>query len=156
MYNSALDRQTSDIVSYILYMLSLTFVLKELKVQFNVDCLVIHYWIQKFPPFKLDSSFRFWLASVLRIWNYNRQQNLLRHFTLKGLSDILLPSNGENKASPPLSPSSNVVLLFELPIENNKHPNFEWRGGERGVDSFILWSSSFGYDVSTIFTPIAA
>ena len=23
----------------------------------------------------------------------------------------------------------NVVPLFELPVENNKHPNFEWRGG---------------------------
>ena len=30
--------------------------------------------------------------------------------------------------SPP--PSSNVVLLFELPAQNNKHPNFEWKGGE--------------------------
>jgi len=62
----------------------------------------------------------------------------LRHFTLKGFSGILLPSNGENKAFSPLSPPCNVVLLFELPTENNKHPNFEWRGGERGVDSFIL------------------
>ena len=41
--------------------------------------------------------------------------------------------------SPPFFPC-NVVLLFELPIENNKHPNFEWRGQGRGVDSFVLWS----------------
>ena len=33
-----------------------------------------------------------------------------------------------------------VVPLFDLPIENNKHPNFEWRGQRRGVDSFVLWS----------------
>ena len=45
--------------------------------------------------------------------------------------------------------------LFELPIENNKHPNFEWRGGGRGVDFF--WFSEdalFGYNASTIFSPI--
>ena len=23
----------------------------------------------------------------------------------------------------------NVVLLFELRVEDNEHPNFEWRGG---------------------------
>ena len=27
-----------------------------------------------------------------------------------------------------------------LPIENNKHHNFEWRGQGRAVDSFALWS----------------
>ena len=26
------------------------------------------------------------------------------------------------------SSSCNVVPLFELPVENNKHPNFKWRG----------------------------
>lgn len=35
-----------------------------------------------------------------------------------------------NIAFPPRLPPFNVVLLFELPVENNKHPNFEWRGGE--------------------------
>ena len=25
-------------------------------------------------------------------------------------------------------PPCNVVMLFELPVENNKHPNFKWRG----------------------------
>ena len=29
----------------------------------------------------------------------------------------------------PPSPLCNFVLVFEIPIENNKHPNFEWRGG---------------------------
>ena len=42
------------------------------------------------------------------------------------------------KLFPPPSPQCNVVPLFELPIENNKYPNFEWRGGGRGVDSFVL------------------
>ena len=35
-----------------------------------------------------------------------------------------------NIAFPPRLPPFNVVLLFELPVENKKHPNFEWRGGE--------------------------
>ena len=56
----------------------------------------------------------------------------------KGVSDVSLTSKGENKAFPPPSPPCNVVLLFELPIENNKHPNYEWTGGWRGVDSFVL------------------
>ena len=39
-------------------------------------------------------------------------------------------------------PSCNVTVvpLFELPIENNKHPNFEWRRGGRGVYHFALQS----------------
>ena len=56
----------------------------------------------------------------------------------KGVPDVLLTSKGQNKGFPPPSPPCNVVLLFELPIENNKHPNFEWMGGGRGVDSFVL------------------
>ena len=55
----------------------------------------------------------------------------------KGLSDILPVWKGKNKAFPSPSPPSNVVLLFELPVENNKHPNFEWREGF--VDCFVLW-----------------
>ena len=72
--------------------------------------------------------------TLLRLWlsNYNRQQNELRHF------EVFLTSKGENIAPP--SPPGNVVPLSELPIENNKHPNFEWRGQGRGVDSFGLWS----------------
>ena len=74
--------------------------------------------------------------TLLRLWlsNYNRQQNELRHF------EVFLTSKGENIAFPPRSPPGNVVPLSELPIENNKHPNFEWRGQGRGVDSFGLWS----------------
>ena len=29
--------------------------------------------------------------------------------------------------------------MLELPIENNKHLNFKWRGQGRGADSFVLW-----------------
>ena len=39
-------------------------------------------------------------------------------------------SKGENNAFPSPPPPYNVVPLFELPIENNKHP----RGQGRGVD----------------------
>ena len=45
------------------------------------------------------------------------------------------------------------MLLFEGPIENSKHPNFEWRGG--GV--WILLFSEvtiFEFNVSTILSPI--
>ena len=74
---------------------------------------------------------------------HNRRQNELRRFTLKGLFDIFLTSKEENIAFPPPSPPFNVVPLFELPLENNKHPNFEWRGQGRGVHGFlinVLWS----------------
>ena len=33
-----------------------------------------------------------------------------------------------------------AAVQATLAVENNKHPNFEWRGGERGVDSFVLCS----------------
>ena len=61
----------------------------------------------------------------------------MRRFAQKGLSDVFL--KGKIKLSLPHLPC-NVVLLFELPAENNKHPNFEWKGGGRGVDCFVLWS----------------
>ena len=63
-----------------------------------------------------------------------------RLFALKGLSDVLLASRVENTAFPPPSPLCNVVPLFELPTDNNKHSNFERRGEQRGVDSFVLLS----------------
>ena len=44
----------------------------------------------------------------------------------------------EKIAFPSPSLPCNVVRLFELPEENNKHPNFAWGSGERGVDSFFL------------------
>ena len=85
-------------------------------------------------------------------YSYNRQQNELRHFALKGLFDVFLTSKGEKRALPPPSPPYNVVPLFELPLENNKHPNFEWRGGV-----WILLFSEvtlFEYNVSTILSAI--
>ena len=45
-----------------------------------------------------------------------------------GLFDVLLTSKGGNIAFLPPSSPCNVVPMFELPIENSKHPNFEWRG----------------------------
>ena len=50
----------------------------------------------------------------------------MRRFAQKGLSDVFL--KGKIKLSLP-HPPCNVVLLFELPVENNKHTNFEWKGG---------------------------
>ena len=64
-------------------------------------------------------------------------KNELRLFTLKGLSDVFLTSKEENIAFPPPSPPCNVVPLFKLPLENNKHPSFEWRGQGRGVHGFL-------------------
>ena len=58
-------------------------------------------------------------------------------------------------AFPPPSPPCNVVPLFELPLENKKHPNFEWRGHGRGVDSYVSEVTLFEYNVSTILSPIA-
>ena len=51
---------------------------------------------------------------------------------------ILLTSKRGNIAFLPPSPPCNVVPMCELPIENNKHPNFEWRGQGRVTDSFVL------------------
>ena len=48
--------------------------------------------------------------------------------------------------------------MFEVPIENNEHPNFEWGGGEggRGGARILLFSevTLFVYNVSTILSPI--
>ena len=83
-----------------------------------------------------------------------QRQNQLRHFAKMGLFDILMTSKGENKAFPPPSPPCNVVPLFKLPIENHKHPNFEWRGG--GGVWILLFSevTLFECNVSTTLSPI--
>ena len=47
-------------------------------------------------------------------------------------------------AFPPPFPPYNVVPMLELPIENKKHPNFEWRGQGRGAESFVLLSYPIG------------
>ena len=85
---------------------------------------------------------------------YNRRQNELRHFALNGLFDVFRTSKGEKIAFPPPSPPCNVMPLFELPLENKKHPNFEWRGQGRGVDSYASEVTLFEYNVSTILSPI--
>ena len=55
-----------------------------------------------------------------------------------GLFYVLLTSKGGNTAFPPTSPPRNVVLMFKLPIENDKH--LEWRDQGRGGDCFVLRS----------------
>ena len=55
----------------------------------------------------------------------------------KGLLWHFASLKGENKAFPPPSLPCNVVQEFELPVGNNKHPNFEWRGKGRSADNFF-------------------
>ena len=86
---------------------------------------------------------------------HNRRQNELRHFALNGLFNVFRTSKGEKIAFPPPSPPCNVVPLFELSLENKKHPNFEWKGQGRGVDSYVSEATLFEYNVSTILSPIA-
>ena len=71
---------------------------------------------------------------------YNRRQNELRHFAQKWAFLRFMNFKRRKYSFPPPSPPCNVVPLFQLPIENNKHPNFEWRGQGRGGDSFVLRS----------------
>ena len=54
-------------------------------------------------------------------------------------------------AFPTLSPPSNVVTLYELPVTNNKHLKFERRARGRGADCLALRSTPIIKDsVSTI------
>ena len=71
-----------------------------------------------------------------------------------GLFYVLLASKGGKIAFPPPSPPCNVLPMFELPTENNKHPNFEWRGQRRGADCFVREVTLFECNVSTILSPI--
>ena len=76
-----------------------------------------------------------------QFWSLNRRQNELRHFAQNWAFLRFINFKRRNIASPPPpSPPCNVVPLFQLwlPIENNKHSNFEWRGQGRGADSFVL------------------
>ena len=59
----------------------------------------------------------------------------------------------ENKTFRSLPPPCNFLLLFEIPIENSKHLNFEWRVGERGVNCFVLKVTQFEDNVSPILLP---
>ena len=64
--------------------------------------------------------------------DYNRRQNQLRHFALNWAFLRSTDFKREKYSFFSPIPPSNVVPLYELPIENNKHPNFEWRGQGRG------------------------
>ena len=44
--------------------------------------------------------------------------------------------------------------MFKLPTENNKHPNFEGRGGGGGGRGGVQILLFFEYNVSTILLPI--
>ena len=83
--------------------------------------------------------------------NYNQWQNGLRHFALKWaflrFTDF---KRGKYSLSSPI-PFIQCCAMFELPRENNKHANFEWRGPGRGVDSFVLWSYSIWVQCLNIF-----
>ena len=57
-------------------------------------------------------------------WDPQSTTKLAETHYSKGVFDVL-----RTKACPPPSSSCNVVPLFVLPAENNKHPKFEWRGG---------------------------
>ena len=61
-------------------------------------------------------------------------------FTLKGLSEVLPTLKGENKAFPPDYPPCNVVLLFELPLENNNNfvADCSWYRGD-GTPGLVLF-----------------
>ena len=62
----------------------------------------------------------------------------MTHFTLNWAFIRFTEFKRGKYSFPPPSPLRNVVLLFELPTENNTQPNFEWRGQGRDVDTFIL------------------
>ena len=87
----------------------------DYKVHLNHKCIC---WLRSPLQFKLQSATK-WVETLC--------PNL-------GFFYVSLTSKGDNIAFPSPSPPSNVVPLFKLPIENNKHPTFEWRGQGRGVD----------------------
>ena len=66
----------------------------------------------------------------------------MRYFALKGLYNILPAKKKREKILYPPQPPCDVVPLFKLPAENNKHPNLRWRrkrvgGGGGGVPLFF-------------------
>ena len=77
--------------------------------------------------------------------NFNRRRNELRHFAQNWAFYILLTSKGGNLGFPPPSPQCRVVLMFEVPIENNEHPNFEWGGGGTGEGRGFFCSLKLPY-----------
>ena len=68
----------------------------------------------------------------------NRRQNELRHFSQNWafLGSTNFKRRKYSFCSP--IPSMQCCADVRLPIENNRHPNFEWRGQGTGADSFVL------------------
>ena len=92
---------------------------------------------------RTDNKYKQKIETVIQfstICSYNRRQNELRHFAQNWAFLRFTNFKRRKYSIPPPSPPCNVVPLFQLPIENNKHPNFEWRGQGRGADSFVLRS----------------
>ena len=112
-----------------------------------------HHWNsrpQKFPTIKRDSSTRkiqegsgeeLCRKLTSYIDTYNRRQNKLRHFALNWaflyFTDF---KRGKYSFSSPIPSMQCCAAVRAIPLENNKHLNFEWRGQGRGVDSFVLRS----------------
>ena len=82
----------------------------------------------------------------------------MRHFSLKDLSDIL-PTPKEKNEAFPYPPYVMLCQVFKLLVENNKHPNFEWR--REGWVWIVLFFEAINpiqgqFNVSTIWSPIVA
>ena len=60
---------------------------------------------------------------------------------------------GKYSFSSPI-PSMQHCAAVQATYRKQQTPNFEWRGGERGVDSFVLCSYPIWVRVSTILSPI--
>ena len=95
------------------------------------------------PSFENSVAKRVLCAVPFQYWELRLQSATKWVETLRPKLDffyVLLTSKGGNIAFPPPSPPCNVVPMFELLVENNEHPTYEWRGQGRGADSFVLWS----------------
>ena len=96
-----------------------------------------------------------------RAQTYNRRQYKWRHFTLNWaflrFTDF---TRRKYNYSCPIPPCS-AVPMFELPVENNKHPQLEWTGrggGGGGGGCGFSCSLKLPYlsTISTILSPIVA
>ena len=75
-----------------------------------------------------NEQFAFFHVRTVKVGGQSPRSHVIRPFAQKwAFFYVLLTSKGENIAFPPPSPLCNVVPMFELPKENNKHPDFEWR-----------------------------
>ena len=93
-------------------------------------------------------------TTARRFWFRQSATKWVETLRPKWTFDVFRTSKREKITFPPPSPPFNVVPLFELPLEDKKHPNFEWRGQGRGVDSYVSEVTLFEYNVSTILSPI--